>query len=32
MKKGWDAKFLSLVKLSEEVTESEVAQALATFA
>ncbi len=32
MKKGWDAKFLSLVVLSEGVTESEVAQALAALA
>ncbi len=32
MKKGWDAKFLSLVTLSEGVTVSEVSQALATLA
>ena len=32
MKKGWDAKFLSLVTLCEGVTESEVSQALAALA
>ena len=32
MKKGWDAKFLSLVTLCEGVTESEVSQTLAALA